>query len=98
MNFIKKYIHNKYFYTGLAFLVWWIFFDEESLVVQYDLNNVKSGLESQKEYYLEEIEKDNKAIVTLQNDTVQLERYAREKYLMKKDDEDVFVIIREGDE
>lgn len=66
--------------------------------MQFGLNNVKSGLESQKEYYITEIENDKQSIITLQNDTVQLERYAREKYLMKKDDEDVFVIIREGEE
>ncbi len=76
-------------------MIWWVFFDQESLIVQYDLNKIKTGLEKQKEFYLEEIEKDEKSINTLQTDTVQLERYAREKYLMKKDNEDVFVIIRD---
>ncbi len=76
-------------------MIWWVFFDQESLIVQYDLDKIKTGLEKQKEFYLEEIEKDEKSINTLQTDTVQLERYAREKYLMKKDNEDVFVIIRD---
>ncbi len=95
--FFRKYINNKYFYTGLLFLVWWIFFDQESLIVQYNLSSLRSGLEEQKEYYKSEIEKDQAAINTLQNDTVFLEKYAREKYFMKKDDEDVFVIVH-GDE
>lgn len=95
MMFFKKYINNKYFYTGLLFLIWWIFFDQESLIVQYNLTSVKAGLEDQKEYYLEEIKNDQEAINTLQNDTVLLEKYAREKYYMKKDNEDVYVIVRD---
>ena len=95
--FFRKYINNKYFYTGLLFLIWWIFFDQESLIVQYDLARVKIGLEKQKEYYNNEIDKDEAAINTLQNDTVLLEKYAREKYFMKKDNEDVFVIVSDED-
>ena len=98
MQFLRKYIHNKYFYTGLVFLIWWIFFDQESLIVQYNISNIKSGLQDQKEYYLDEIEKDKKSIETLQNDTVKLEKYARERYLMKKDNEDVYVIVRDEEE
>ena len=93
--FLKKYINNKYFYTGMVFVVWWIFFDQESLIVQYDLAKIKLGLESQKEYYEDEISKDQQSIETLQNDTLELEKYAREKYLMKKGNEDVYVIVRE---
>jgi len=95
--FFRKYINNKYFYTGLVFLIWWIFFDQESILVQYELTKVRFGLENQKDYYNSEIEKDESAINTLQNDTVFLEKYAREKYFMKKDNEDIFVIVRDGD-
>ncbi len=95
--FFKKYINNKYFYTGLLFLIWWVFFDQESIIVQYDLVSVRASLEDQKEYYNKEIEKDKAAIVTLQNDTVFLEKYGREKYFMKKDNEDVFVIVRDDE-
>ncbi len=95
--FFKKYINNKYFYTGLVFLIWWVYFDQESIIVQYNLAKIRTGLENQKEFYLEEIEKDKAAINTLQNDTVELEKYAREKYFMKKDDEDVFVIVKDDE-
>jgi cell division protein FtsB len=95
--FFRKYINNKYFYTGLLFLIWWIFFDQESLIVQYELARVRIGLEKQKDYYNNEIEKDETSINTLQNDTVFLEKYAREKYFMKKDNEDVFVIVRDSE-
>jgi len=78
-------------------LIWWIFFDQESLIVQYELARVRIGLEKQKDYYNNEIEKDETSINTLQNDTVFLEKYAREKYFMKKDNEDVFVIVRDSE-
>jgi len=78
-------------------LIWWIFFDQESLIVQYELARVRIGLEKQKDYYNNEIEKDEASINTLQNDTVFLEKYAREKYFMKKDNEDVFVIVRDSE-
>jgi len=94
-TFIKKYINNKYFYTGLAFVVWMIFFDQESFIDRYRLNRTLERLENQKAFYLDEISKNEAAIYILENDTSQLERFAREKYYMKKDNEDVFVIVRE---
>ena len=97
MIFFKKYINNKYFYAGLIFVIWWIFFDQENLMVQYNLIQVKNDLNKQKEYYNDNIKKDNAAINTLQNDTLFLEKYAREKYYMKKDNEDVFIIVHEDD-
>jgi cell division protein FtsB len=56
---------------------------------------VKSDLNKQKEHYDSNIEKDKAAINTLQNDTILLEKYAREKYYMKKDNEDVFIIVKD---
>ena len=97
MEFVKKYILNKYFYTGLAFVVWMIFFDQENIVEQYRLNTTLSDLEQKKAYYLEEIAKNEEAINKLENDSTQLEKFAREKYFMKKDNEEIFVIIREED-
>jgi len=94
-TFIKKYINNKYFYTGLAFVVWMIFFDQESFIDRYRLNRTLERLENQKAFYLDEISKNEAAIYILENDTSQLEKFAREKYYMKKDNEDVFVIVRE---
>jgi len=93
MNFFMKYINNKYFYAGIIFMIWWAFFDQESLQVQYKLAQVKGGLNKQKEYYNQNIKKDKSAINTLENDTVLLEKYAREKYYMKKENEDVFIIV-----
>ena len=95
MEFVKKYFNNKYFYTGLAFLVWMIFFDQESFIEQYRLSTSLNDLEKKKEYYMGEISKNEEAIDKLENDSTQLEKFAREKYFMKKDNEEIFVIIRE---
>jgi cell division protein FtsB len=95
MVFFRKYIHNKYFYTGLAFLVWMIFFDQENFVEQYRLSKNLNDLAAKKAYYQTEISKNEKAIHSLENDSTQVEKFAREKYFMKKDNEEVFVIIRE---
>lgn len=95
MEFFSKYILNKYTLTLIVFLVIWVYFDHESLINQYELQKIENGLEDQKQFYQKEIEEDMEAINLLQNDTVFLEKYAREKYYMKKDNEDVFVIIDE---
>jgi cell division protein FtsB len=53
-----------------------------------ELNN----LEKSKKYYREETEKQRKELEALKNDPAALEKYAREKYLMKRDNEDLFLI------
>ena len=94
-SFFRKYINNKYFYTGLAFVVWLVFFDQESIIEQFRLNSTLNGLEEQKEFYNNEIRKNENTIYLLENDSSMLERFARENYYMKRDNEDVFVVIRD---
>jgi cell division protein FtsB len=91
----RKYFHNKYFYTGLVFLVWMIFFDQENFIEQYHLTKTLNDLDSKKEFYQEEIAQNEEKIKLLETDAEYLEKFAREKYFMKKENEDVFVIIRE---
>lgn len=79
----------------MAFLVWMVFFDQESFIEQFKLSRTLNNLGTQKNYYEDEIEKTRGAINVLENDTAHLEKYAREKYYMKKDNEEVFVIIEE---
>lgn len=97
MDFFKKYINNKYFYTGLIFLVWMVFFDQENFIEQYRLSSNLDDLRAKKTYYQDEIANNEKAIYELENDSSQIEKFAREKYFMKRDNEEVFVIIKEED-
>lgn len=97
MKFFKKYINNRYFYAGLLFVVIMVFFDQENVVEQFYLSQQLNELEEQKAFYLDEIKKNSEAIYVLEHDTVRLEEYAREKYYMKKDNEDVYVLVPEGE-
>jgi len=92
--FFLKYINNRYFYTTLAFIIWMAFFDSDNLREQMRLSNKIERLEQQKHFYRTEIQKNKSSLNALKYDTTQLEKYAREKYFMKKDNEDVYVIVR----
>jgi cell division protein FtsB len=96
--FFLKYLNNKFFYTGLVFLVWLTFFDQENLLVQNNLRNTLDDLKDQKEFYLEETEKNQQTIESLETDSTQLEKLAREKYYMKRENEDVYVFVNEKEE
>jgi cell division protein FtsB len=96
--FFVKYLNNKFFYTGLIFLVWMVFFDQENLIVQNDLRTTLDELKDQKKFYLEETEKNQQTIESLENDSTQLEKLAREKYYMKRHNEDVYVFVKEKEE
>jgi len=93
---LKKIFHiilNKYFLTILFFLIWLFFFDSNNIILRLRLKNQLNELQKEKQYYLDEIRKDSILTSNLQNDTAELERFAREKYLMKKEGEDVFLVI-----
>ncbi len=91
-----KFISNKYIWVLLFFASWMIFLDNYSYFDHHILNNQIDELEENKAYYQEEIKKDEKQIKMLQNPE-QIEKYAREKYFMKKDSEDIYIIEFEGD-
>ena len=91
-----KFISNKYVWVLLFFCVWMLFLDNYSYFDHRVLNNEIDELENNKKYYQEEIKKDEENIKLLKNPT-QIEKYAREKYFMKKDSEDIYIIEFEGD-
>ncbi len=90
-NKIFRIISNKYVLILLVFVVWMIFFDENSLVNHWELDREIDKLEKSNEYYREEIRNDQKVIDNL-NDPDSLEKYAREEYKMKKENEEIFLI------
>lgn len=92
---ITRILKNKYFIAILAFVIWMLFFDRNSMMYRYKQNRTLNKYQQERDFYLREIEKDSIALHELSSDTQNLIRFAREKYLMKKDDEDIFVIIEE---
>jgi len=88
---ILNKVKNPYIIIFLIFAVWMLFWDANSLFIHNDLNNELDDLEKEKEYYIDEIEKDAKGIKNLSN-ADGLEKFAREQYYMKKDNEEIYVI------
>jgi cell division protein FtsB len=92
---IPTWLRNRYVGVLLVFLVWMTFFDRNNLISQFSYREELRKLEQDKEYYLKEIENNTRQTSQLKSDPALLEKYAREKYLMKKQDEDIFLIVRE---
>ena len=84
---------NKYTITSLIFLVWLTFFDRNNLVEKIQLRSKIATLKKEKAYYQDKIEEDNRKIKELLSSKENLEKFAREQYLMKKPNEDIFVIV-----
>ncbi|TXE16437.1 septum formation initiator [Psychroserpens burtonensis] len=68
-----------------------LFFDSNSLLIHQELNEDITDLEDEKDYYRNEIQKDDKAIKELSTEEG-IEKMAREKYYMKKENEDIYII------
>jgi cell division protein FtsB len=75
----------------VIFAVWMLFFDANSYLIHRELNNEMDALEDEKDYYKNEIEKDKKAIQELSTEEG-IEKLAREKYYMKKENEEIYII------
>lgn len=76
-------------------MFWIAFVDSNDLLSQYRLSNKLANLKDQKTYYTEKIEEVKKDREELMSDKELLEKFAREKYLMKKHTEDIFVVVDE---
>jgi cell division protein DivIC len=100
-NIIKKLpkpLRNKYLVLFLLFILWIIFIDDYNLINQSKIKNTVDDLKRQKEFYITEIKSDSIELYKLQNDPAEQERFAREKFLMKKENEDIFIIREKENE
>ena len=86
-----KIIANRYVMVFLIFIAWMLFFDTNSWLTHQKLNEQISETENNINYYKTEIAKDKKTLQQL-NDSVEIEKFAREHYFMKRENEDVFII------
>ena len=94
-NILLPIVKNKYILSLIIFILWIAFFDRNNLIDRYEDVKTLSQLEKDKLYYQERIDQDKKRIEELKTDNENLEKFAREQYLMKKKNEDVFYIIEE---
>lgn len=93
--FLKTF-GNRYVLVIIFVTVWLLFLDNYSYLEHRILDKEIRELEENKEYYIQEIKKDSTSIKQL-NNTDQTEKYAREKYYMKRDNEDIYIIEFEDD-
>lgn len=92
---LTKLTKNFYFVAGMLFLFWMLFLDSNDLYTQFKLKRQLNALEGEMEFYqqkIDEVEQDREQLLT---DIEALEKFAREKYLMKKESEDLYVIVEE---
>ncbi|HEY9488076.1 MAG TPA: septum formation initiator family protein [Chryseosolibacter sp.] len=86
---------NFYVVTLAIFLAWMLLLDSNNLVARYRLGSKLNSLEDEKDYYKQKIREVRKDRSELFGDKESIEKFAREKYLMKKESEDIYVIIEE---
>lgn len=96
LKIILPVILNKYFISVLAVCIWVAFFDKNDLFSQYELTQKLKQLRTEEKYYQDEIEKCKNDMNELRTNPANLEKFAREKYLMKKDNEEIFVIVKDS--
>ena len=92
LDYIPNWLKNKYLLAGVAFAFILLFLDRNDLFTQLDRANELRNLEKSQQYYQQEIANQRKELDVLKNDPAALEKFAREKYRMKRDDEDLFLV------
>ncbi len=90
---LSHLLHNKYFIVLIFAGIWIVLLDSYNLIAQYKVSQQISSLIYDIDYYQSAIEKIDYRTDQLHNNSVELERIAREKYFMKRDNEDVFFIV-----
>lgn len=92
LRHLPSWLKNKYLLTGVGFLVWIIFFDDRDLINNLHHRQELKELEMSRDQYLGQIKATKEELEQLKKNPALLEKYAREKYRMKKDNEDLFII------
>lgn len=92
---LPAYLRNKYLIVVAAFIIWMVCLDRNDLPSQYQLQSEINKLETQKDFFRTEIDKTREEQRELLSSPEKLEKFAREQYLMKKDNEDLFIIKEE---
>ena len=89
---IPAWLKNKYFISFAAFAAILLFFDKNDLFTQSARHKELKDLQESKQYYTIRIAAESKELEQLKSNPATLEKYAREKYLMKRENEDLFII------
>lgn len=94
MKKVFNLIFNKYLLTSAAFLVWMTFFDQNDWMTQKETKKQLQATKDNIKFLLAKTEAMEQELIQLQSDPQKLEQFAREKYRMKRDNEDLYIIER----
>lgn len=94
-DIIPPWIRNKYSLTLIFFIIWMSFFDRNDFFSQLSLRRQLKEMEAEKKYYNDKLKEVQATHQNLFKSDENLERYAREQYLMKKENEELFIIVEE---
>ncbi|WP_298715205.1 septum formation initiator family protein [Chitinophaga sp.] len=89
---IPAWARNKYIISCILFGAWLLFLDRNNILYQFQLYREVNQLENQKDFYQKEISRDRQSHQELFSSPDKLEKFAREQYMMKKDDEDIYIV------
>src|ERR1044072_2894345 len=89
-------MRNKYLLVVVALGVWLLFFDKNDLFSQWARRAEVKKLESDVRYYRDEINRNQTEMQELQSNPKTLETFAREHYLMHRDNEDIFILVEDS--
>ena len=97
LSFIPSFIKNKFFIAAAVFAVVILFLDRNNFFTRLERDKELRDLEKSKQHYTSEIAAEQKELQALKTNPATLEKYAREKYLMKRDNEELFIISEKPD-
>ena len=97
LNLIPAWLKNKYFLSAGAFIAWMLFFDPKDTFTQIQYQRELKELQVSKAWYQNEISKESIEAEQLKANPATIEKYARENYLMKRDNEDIFIVPEKPD-
>lgn len=96
MKRINNILKNKYFITVIVLFLWILFFDKNDIGTQIEFRKDVQKLQEERNYYAKENAEITKSLKELKTNPKKIEKMAREKYLMKRDNEDIFIIVDEN--
>jgi len=97
LNLIPAWLKNKYFLSVSAFIIWILFFDPRDVFTQMEHRRELKELQVSKAWYQKEIATETVEAEQLRKNPATIEKYARENYLMKRDNEDIFIVPEKPD-
>jgi hypothetical protein len=92
LSVFPSWLRNKYFLTAAAFIIWMIFFDRNDIPYQLKRINELKQLEKSEKNMDALIKDTRNELELLKSNPSTLEKYAREKFMMKRDNEDLFIL------